>query len=73
MLIFYIKTKNPVSHIEVCSFISYFLAEIISDQICEEGEFYGIFCVKAPMDLFEILSDFSENVILEIPENLTIR
>jgi hypothetical protein len=73
MLIFYIKTKNPVAHIEVCSFISYFLADILTDQICESGEFYGIFCVKAPPDLFEILSDFSENVVLEIPEDLAIK
>lgn len=73
MLIFYIKTKNPVAHIEVCSFISYFLAEIISDQICEDDDFYGVFCVKSSPELFEILSDFSENVVLEIPKDLSIK
>jgi hypothetical protein len=73
VLNFYIKSLNPKGHIEACSFISYFLAEIISAEICEpKGDFYGIFHINGSEDLFDILSGFTTDIILEIPPGKSI-
>jgi hypothetical protein len=71
---YYIKTKDPRSHIEACSIINYFFCEILSDRICEKGEpFYGIFFVKSNEETFEILSEFSGDIVLELPPGKVIR
>ena len=74
MLNFYIKSLNPRGHIEACSFISYFLAEVISAEICDPSEdFYGIFHVNGTEELFELLSEYSSDLTLEIPPEKTLR
>ena len=70
MLVFRIYSKDPQAHIEVCSFISYFMAEIIDAGILETEEYFGFFKVKGTPDFFDILSDYSENIILEITRDL---
>lgn len=74
MLEFYVKTANPVCHIEACSIINYFLCEIISDRICGKDEdFYGVFLIKADPDVFEIFSNFSSGITLEYHQDNIIR
>jgi hypothetical protein len=71
---YYIKTTNPKSHIEACSIINYFFCEILSDRICQRDEpFYGVFFVKSNEETFEILSDFSSDIVLEIPPGKILR
>ena len=74
MLNFYIKSLNPKGHIEACSFISYFRAEILSDEIYGNNkEYYGSFYVNGSEDLFEVLSEFSSDLIIDLPPGKTIR
>lgn len=74
MLKFYIKSHSPKSHIEVCSFISFFGAEILYNEICEPGsEHYGIFCVNGAPEFFETISEFPGEITLEIPEEKLLR
>jgi len=74
MLKFYIKTHNPKSHIEACSFISFFGAEILYDEICEKGsEYYGIFHVNGTPDFFETISEFPGEITIQIPQEKLLR
>jgi hypothetical protein len=74
VLRFYIKSLNPRGHIEACSFISYYLAEIIDSEIYnKDSHFYGMFHVSGTEYLFEALSQFSSNIIIELPPERTIR
>ena len=74
MLHFYIKSLNPRGHIEACSYISYFLAEVISSEIYEKGgSFYGIFEVLGSIELFELLSDIADDLTIELPAEKTLR
>lgn len=67
MLVFYVKTLNPKAHIDACSFISYYRAEILEDKINERGDkYYGEFLVSGHPELFEMLSTFSSEIVLEI-------
>jgi hypothetical protein len=71
---FFIKTHNPRGHIEACSFISHFGAEIINHEICEKKKsFYGVFYVYGSEELFEIISEFSPDITLEIPPENIVR
>lgn len=74
MINFFIKTHNPRGHIEACSFISHFGAEIIKHEICENNaDFYGFFHVDGAEELFEIISEFSPDITLEIPPENIVR
>jgi hypothetical protein len=65
---------NPKGHVDACSFISHFGAEIITDEICPRGdEFYGIFLVNGHPELFDILSSYSSDIILEFPPDKTLK
>jgi len=71
VLTFYIKTLNPKAHIDACSFISYYRAEILEDKINDRRDkFYGLFLVSGHLELYEMLSTFSSDIILEIPKNI---
>jgi hypothetical protein len=71
VLTFYIKTLNPKAHIDACSFISYYRAEILEDKINDRREeFYGLFLVNGHPELYEMLSTFSSDIILEVPKNI---
>ena len=74
MIEYYIKTRDPKAHIEACSIINYFYCEILTDKICEKDDtFYGIFYVRSTEETFEILSEFSDGIILELPPGKILR
>jgi hypothetical protein len=74
VLTFYIKSLNPKGHIEACSFISYFLAEVVSAEICDKDcDFYGVFHVNGSEEFFDLLSEFSSDITLELPPEKTLR
>lgn len=74
MIEYYLKTLDPRAHIEACSIINFFFCEILSDRICNADEsFYGVFYVRSTEETFEILSEISEGIILELPPEKTVR
>jgi hypothetical protein len=74
LLEFYVKSRDPKSHIEACSLINYFNCEILTDRICEKEEpYYGVFYVKGNEESFEIFTEFSDGLSVEYPQGKTLR
>ena len=74
MLEFYVKSRDPKSHIQACSLINYFNCEILTDRICERDEaYYGVFYVRGNEESFEIFTEFSEGISVEYPQGKTLR
>jgi hypothetical protein len=69
-IIFKINSADPKSHIEVCSVIDFFQAEIIKEKFGDQdGEFYGQFIIEGSMEAFEILSSLPGVTLYLDPEN----
>jgi hypothetical protein len=63
-----IKSLNPKDHIKVCSFVSYFMMEIVNESFgSKEDIFYAEFHVKSTEESFEILSEESGIILEFIP------
>jgi hypothetical protein len=72
-LIFKIHSSDPKSHIEVCSIIDFFRAEIIREKFGGSNDaFYGEFIVEGNTESFEILSAFPGVTLYLDPDN-TVR
>ena len=55
MVEYKIKSLNPKNHIKVCSFVNYFMMEIIGESFGKkEDSFYAEFHVKSTEESFEI-------------------
>lgn len=68
MVEYKIKSLNPKDHIKVCSFVNYFMMEIISESFGKkEDSFYAEFHVKSTEESFEILSEDPEIIIEFVP------
>ncbi len=68
MVEYKIKSLNPKNHIKVCSFVNYFMMEIIGESFGKkEDSFYAEFHVKSTEESFEILSEDPEIIIEFIP------
>jgi hypothetical protein len=74
LLNFYIKSKDPRSHIQLCELISLTGMEILEDyfgdSVCES--YYGMFHVRGSEEDFELVSEFPD-IIIEIPPNKILR
>jgi len=68
-----IKSLNPKDHIRICSFVNYFMMEIVSESFgTKKDKFYAEFHVKSTEESFEILSEES-GIILEFVPGKIIR
>jgi hypothetical protein len=68
-----IKSLSPKDHIKVCSFVNYFMMEIVSESFgTKEDNFYAEFHVKSTEESFQILSEES-GIILEFIPGKIIR
>lgn len=73
MVEYKIKSLNPKDHIKVCSFVNYFMMEIISESFGKnEDNFYAEFHVKSTEESFDILSE-EGGIILEFIPGKIIR
>lgn len=73
MVEYKIKTLGPKENIKACSFINYFMMEIISESFGEKGgKFYSEFHVRSTEESFEILSEES-GILLEFIPGKIIR
>lgn len=69
-----IKSLGPRGHLEAASFILNFKVNIIENEIYEKDNvFYGYFLVDSSEDFYEIIKEYSSDILVEIPpESLSI-
>ena len=57
MLVFYVQSQDPKTHIEACSIIDFLNIKILDSKIGDQNDpFYGEFMVEGSPDAFEIFS-----------------
>jgi hypothetical protein len=70
MLKISIKSLNPKGHIEAASFIMGFGSYVLENLIYNFGDYYGYFLVEANEDFYEVISEYSSDILVEIdPKN----